>query len=147
MKRFSFRLQKLLDIKKILEKDQRAALGEAQRKLKKKQDELNALLDEHRALEDKWRDNLKEVLSADKLAMYTNYFTYLRNSEMEKAAEIIKLRQRVSECQAILVKTLNEIKVLDKLYLSDYEEYLQEVKCEEEKDIGDLISYRTALGT
>ena len=56
---------------------------------------------------------------------------------------IKKAEKIVSECQSRLIVTMKEIKTYDKLRAEQYQEYLKEVQSEEEKVIGDLVSFTT----
>jgi len=144
MKKFVFSLQALYNYKETVERMQKAELKKAQQRLKELLSEeqrlLNAYADNERSLEKALRDNIN-VASA--LSEHDAYFRFLRDALIELRERIVRAEKVVSECQARLIITMKEIKTYNKLRAEQYQEYLKEVQTEEEKEIGDLVSFNT----
>ena len=77
------------------------------------------------------------------LAEHDAYFRYLRGAVIAVREKIVRAERVVSECQARLITTMRELKTYNKLRAEQYLEYLKEVQSEEEKEIGDLVSFNT----
>ena len=142
MKKFAFTLQSLLNYKLTVERQQKAELRRAQQTLQELQDEekrlLQAYADNERSLERALRENI-DVVAA--LSEHDAYFRYLRDALQAVREKIIRAERIVTECQTRLIRTMREIKTYDKLRTEQYQEYLKEIQAEEEKEIGDLVSY------
>ena len=147
MKKFVFSLQALFDYKITVEKQQKAELRKAQQFLKELIAEelrlLNAYAENERSLEKALRENI-DVATA--LSEHDAYFRYLRDALKEIRERIVRAEKVVAECQARLIITMREIKTYNKLRTEQYYEYLKEVQSEEEKEIGDLVSFNVVSG-
>jgi len=147
MKKFVFSLQALFDYKLTVEKQQKAELRNAQQRLKEllaeEQRLLNAYAENERSLEKALRENV-DVVAA--LSEHDAYFRYLRDALNEIRERIVRAEKIVAECQARLIITMREIKTYRKLRSEQYQEYLKEVQTEEEKEIGDLVSFNVVSG-
>lgn len=143
MKKFKFTLQSLYNYKLTVEKLQKA-------ELKRAQETLQRLLDEEERLENAWRANeisLSEAIAAGKhipttLAEHDSYFRYLRDALIEVRIRIEQAIKVVEECQDRLIKTMKEIKTYLKLRDEQYTDWLKELQIEQEKDMGDLVSFK-----
>ena len=145
MKKFVFTLQALFNYKITVEKQQKAELRNAQQKLRELQAEeqrlLDAYADNERSLEKALRENI-DVVAA--LSEHDSYFRFLRDALKEIRERIVRAERVVSECQERLILTMREIKTYNKLRAEQYHEYMKEVQSEEEKEIGDLVSFNVA---
>ena len=142
MKKFKFTLQALFNYKQTVEKIQKAELKKAQLALKELQDEEQRLLRAYaeneeslaRALESK-----NDIATA--LSEHDAFFRYLRDALKEIRKRIVKAEQVVVECQERLIVTMKELKTYRKLRDEQYRKYLKEVQTEEDKEMGDLVSF------
>ena len=142
MKKFKFTLQSLYDYKLTVEKMQKSELRKAQQALKELLDEeqrlLRAYVENERSLEKALRENI-DIVGA--LIEHDAYFRFLRDALIEVRERIVKAEEVVRECQARLIITMKELKTYLKLRDEQYQEYLKEVQIEEDKNMGDLISF------
>ena len=142
MKKFQFSLQPVLNYKLTVEKQQKADLKKAQLALRELQDEERRLLDAYagneRSLEQALRENINVAVA---LSEHDAYFRYLRAALKDIRERIIRAEQIVSEHQTRLIRTMREIKTYNKLRAEQYTAYLKEAQSEEEKEIGDLVSF------
>jgi flagellar FliJ protein len=142
MKKFKFTLQALFNYKLTVEKMQKADLRRAQQVLRDLQNEEKRLL---RAYADN-EDSLERALSNNEdvvstLSEHDAYFRFLRDALIEIRARIVKAEEVVAQCQERLIVTMKEIKTYNKLREEQYQRYRKEVQIEEDKEVGDLVSF------
>ena len=144
MKKFVFTLQALYNYKLTVEKLQKAELKRAQQALRELLDEelrlLRAYADNERSLEKALRENI-DVASA--LTEHDAYFRFLRDALKEIRERILEAEDVVTQCQNRLIITMKELKTYLKLREEQYFEYLKEVQTEDDKNMGDLVSFKT----
>jgi len=142
MKKFKFTLQALFNYKQTVEKMQKAELRRAQQALQELVDEEHRLLraysENERSLERALKRN-KDVATA--LSEHDAYFRFLRDALREIRERIVKAEEVVLKCQERLIVTMKELKTYSKLRDEQYQRYMKEVQAEEDKEIGDLISF------
>ena len=142
MKKFKFTLQPVFNYKQTVEKLQKAELRKAQQALKELRDEERRLekayFDNERSLEKALRENI-DVAQA--LSEHDAYFRFLRDALKELRERIVKQEEIVLQCQERLIVTMKEIKTYKKLRDEQYLEYRKEVQAEEDKEMGDLVSF------
>ena len=147
MKKFVFSLAAVYEYKQTVEKLQKADLSNAQAALR-------ALQEEEYRLELAYANNKKtldEALAsntgvADALVQHDAYFRYLRDAREVLAAKIVKAEEHKEKCQALLITTMRELKTYENLRAEQYAAYLKEVQAEEEKNMGDLVSFNLISG-
>jgi len=144
MKKFKFSLQPVYNYKLTVEKMQKAELKKAQQALQELLDEeqrlLRAYAENERSLERALIENV-DLISA--LSEHDAYFRFLRDSLIEIRERIIKAQEVVEKCQQRLILTMKELKTYVKLRNEQFQVYLKEVQAEEDKEIGDLVSFNT----
>jgi len=142
MKKFKFTLQPVFNYKQTVEKLQKAELRKARQALKELQDEERRLelayADNERSLERALGENT-DVASA--LTEHDVYFRFLRDALKKLRERIEKAIEVVLKCQERLIVTMKEIKTYKKLRDEQYQEYLKEVQAEDDKEMGDLVSF------
>jgi len=142
MKKFVFTLQALFDYKQTVEKVQKAELKRAREALgellKEELRLLRAYADNEQSLEKALRDNI-DVGTA--LSEHDAYFRYLRDALREIRVKIVEAEEVVSKCQERLIVTMKEIKTYNKLRDEQYQRYRKEIQAEDDKEMGDLVSF------
>ncbi|MDR2357757.1 MAG: flagellar export protein FliJ [Oscillospiraceae bacterium] len=142
MKKFKFTLESVERYKKTVEKLQRAELKEAQ----------NALRDAYRrdgelaeSFESGRQQRAAELrggaTSAERLVAYDRFFTRVRDARAKVASEIERAALEVGKREAALLATMRELKVYKKLRGRQYAEYMTQMRAEDEKNVGDLVSF------
>ncbi len=144
MKKFVFQLQSLYDVKQTLETQQKNQLQQIEAKLAKLREEMELLQDSFAKSREEYRAETEKGIQADRLSRYGEYFDLLNRSITAQRERIAQAEVQRKKCVEALVEIMKEIKALEKLKEKQYEEYLKEVKNEEEKAIGDMISYKVA---
>jgi len=142
MKKFKFTLQALYNYKLTVEKMQKADLRKAQQALREliaeEQRLLQAYAENERSLEIALESN-EDVVTA--LSEHDAYFRFLRDALKEIRIRIAKAEEVVLKCQERLIITMKELKTYVKLRNEQYQAYLKEVQAEEDKEMGDLVSF------
>lgn len=146
MKRFVFTLQVLLKVKLSLEKVQKAELNKVQTLLHQQLQQLAAMHTEQREKNDAFQQETSEGITPDRMVVYGHYFEHLREMILEQGKRIEETRKEKAKCQAILIRTMKEIKTLKKLREAQYQEYQAEVAKEEAEAINEIVTYKTAAG-
>ena len=144
MKKFKFSLLSLYKYKQTVEKIQ---LGE----LRRAEQALRELLDEKQRILDDFAENERSLVRAlrqrynvgEALTLHDRYFVFLRDSLEELEPRIARAETVRDRCREKLILTMREIKTLGKLRDEQYAAYLKEIQAESEKEIGDLVSFKT----
>ena len=142
MKKFTFTLQPLQKVKKNQEKLGKQKLADAEGMVLAAFTRLNSLKKSFKEQSEIYQERL--LLGADALSMkqFSEYFVSLQKETEIAQLELDEAKAFRKKCQEELVEIMKELKMLDNLYQAQYGEYLAEVKKEEEKNIGDLVSFR-----
>jgi len=142
MKKFKFSLQALFNYKQTVEKLQKAELKKAQLALRELLDEeerlLRAYADNERSLE---KALLENIDVANALTEHDAYFRFLRDALKEIRERIVIAEELVRQCQEQLIVTMKEIKTYKKLRDEQFQKYMKEVQAEEDKEMGDIVSF------
>lgn len=146
MKKFAFRLAVLLRFKLSTEKEQKAQLLEIQELLRRLEAERAELLARQAANGAAFAKEAREGITGERMLVYSHYFEHLRAAIAEQGRRIEAAKVEKGKRQAALLRTMKEIKALRKLREAQYAEYLAEVAREEEKAIGDIVSFNVTTG-
>ena len=148
MKRFKFTLQPLVKYKETIERMQKEELRNAQQALLELQNEENRLLQAYANNERSLSEALeKNENVAQALSEHDAYFRFLRDAIKIIRERIVRQEEVVLRCQEKLIITMKELKTYEKLRQEQYQDYLKEVKTEEEKEMDDLVSFKIVSGT
>ncbi len=142
MKQFVFTLQSLYDMKLSEEEQQKIRMQQITEKLLKQTQELEDMKKAFSQTRQLYRQRINRGLQAAELNRYNQYFSDLSEAMLLQKEKINQTEKEKEDCLKEQIETKKEIKTLDKLRESQYEAYLHEVKLEEEKTIGDLVSYK-----
>jgi flagellar biosynthesis chaperone FliJ len=82
-------------------------------------------------------------MSPVQIAWYDNYTVFL-NHRLAKLAVLIRDAERIAELKkSELVAIMREIKTLERLKEEQYLTYLEDSAKEQEKELGDLMSFQS----
>lgn len=147
MKKFRFSLQAVYQFQKTLEKQKKIELSEIQA-------ELNRIFIEKADCEQRQDDSSRQYrksvgtgMPASQMAWYGNFAEYLQDRIRQLNGIIEELEKKKQLLQSELIAVMKEIETLDKLREEQYRIYLDETAKEEEKELGDLMSYRKTAET
>lgn len=142
MKKFTFTLQRLYDVKESEKKQQEAQLRDLERSLDnyRRQKEANRrLYDREHAVYDK---KCRTGMSMFEVQRYGDYFQYLEKEMRQQERIIQSMLSNIEACKQSIIKITNEEGVLDRMRAEQYEEYKKEVAKDEDKTIEDFIQSR-----
>ena len=143
--RFRFRLEKLLDARRIQQEIAQKHFAEAMHALKIQEDRLQAMLDQE-------KDSYQQLAQAleqggTQTSVMQNIFVFQRGLKlsMENLKKQIEgLQSVVEEKREILREKMIEYKMIEKLKEKKFQQFLQEVKLSEQKDTDEISVLRYA---
>ena len=142
MKRFVFKLQTLLNIKLALEKEQKAKLMECDALLNRLNGELMALENAFEQMRQAFKQKSEAGMPVSEAQSFERGFEHSKDARAQKKDEIAAAEMERLQVRLQLVEIMREIKIFENLREKQYEAYLKEVKLEEDKLIGDILSYQ-----
>lgn len=139
MKKFSFRLQKLLDMRQARENEIKNELMKIlgiQNRERVMQEELRGKI---RVLESSYREKLSKGVFSSYEAMALMRFSDISRRAIDEAEKrIIKLEPEVQRIREKLVQASREKKIVEKLKEKQYEEFMYEFNREIAKENDDM---------
>ncbi|MFC1513499.1 flagellar export protein FliJ [candidate division KSB1 bacterium] len=139
MKRFNYRLQRVLDIKNTIEEVKRRDFLTAQSKLIDEENELKKIFEIRENYQKDLSEQEKREIDLKIIQLYYNFFNSLE-LRMKYQNNMINLaKEEMEKRREILVEAVKETKVLEKLKEKKLEEYNYEAG-KEEQSINDEIS-------
>jgi flagellar protein FliJ len=144
MDKFNFKLEKVLDYKKIIEIDKKGEYGKAKQKLIKEENVLENY--------NRYKDNIKNErnLSIDKtnianLKLYNDYLLDIDRRILEQEKIVDKTKEKLEIAKDELLEATKEKKTFERLKENRYEEYLYSMKKEEEKIIDTIVTFKGSV--
>lgn len=143
MRRFTFRLQSILNIREKKLEDERLKLAEIISKLETQKDILLEMNEKKENLEKELSDLLNnQVLDIQFTVNYKSYIKQL-SDDIKTQFEVIKRTQsELSEQQKKVSEAYKEVKILEKLKEKQYKDFLFEYEQSQIKEIDDITSSR-----
>lgn len=145
MKKFTFTLQAVYDIALDTERQRKLEMQRIEARL---QAIVKELIETKAALHNTKRECQQKLtcgIDAPKLIQYDQYCDSLHATISILQQNKTKVEREKEKCLQAQIENRREIKTLEKLRDKQYEEYLLELRREEEKEIGDLVAYRTTI--
>lgn len=141
MSRFIYRMQNILNIKEKLEESARNEFGIAMRKLLEEEEVLDHLGQRKAAYEAYAREYLQGSMSAR--TMRENKEAILRMDEyMADQRGVIRQQEMVVEqAREDLTEAMQERKIQEKLRENAFEQFMEDEKAAESREIDELTSY------
>lgn len=134
MKKFSFRLEKVLGLKDFKEKEAKVDLGRAISEMQKIQNEIDFIAKEKHE-QNKTRSKAKDIYTLQSIELYVNRLDLKKEELLE---ELVKAQLIVEEKRLVLQEAMKERKVLTKLKEKKIEQHKKEVLLETEKVLDDI---------
>ncbi len=136
MKKFSFRLQKLLDVKRKIRDLQKLDLS-------KKASEYNLEISKINKLKEEKKNAILEMKRVNNIEERKMYDKYIKSNEDMQKYKMRDAKEKEIPFKEALNKYLEkdkEVKVLEKLFDKSIKEFLKSSLKEEEKEINDIFS-------
>lgn len=137
---FTFRLQRLLDIRVMREKQARQELLARKAQLATEEQRLEVLIAEAAALQDRMTPRAGELVDFDEIRMCTWALRAKEKEQDSQRQRISDAHARVNEQQDVLRQRGIEVKALEKLKEKQREEFQQELLAEQAVFLDDLAS-------
>jgi flagellar FliJ protein len=142
MKKFTFTLEPLARVKDSAKTQQELLLARAQQALDRLTEQMERQRERLRAHDREFRAQMEAGMNGQKLREFNNFKTYLIEFIEQLAINIERATEERDACRDALIETMKEIRTLEKLREKQYRLYLEEVRREEEKAIGDFVAFQ-----
>ncbi|MGB9791391.1 MAG: flagellar export protein FliJ [Thermacetogeniaceae bacterium] len=143
MKRFRFRLQKYLDLKRQEEGLQRIYLAEAQQSYQKQLEIMESIRRKFHSALEQMRQSLIGEVDPIFIGIIGCFLEYQKAQEIQQEAVLKEARAELERRQLEVLKVQKERKLLERLYTRRWQAYYQEFLREEQRNIDEvgLISF------
>lgn len=140
MKRFKFRLEKILQFREAIKADRLRELQIATGKLNEAQDHLEFLKQEF--IKGQIPEN--ETLLVSEVYIRSSYCERLKREVQLQIEEIQRRQEDVQKARDLYVEASREFETLDRLKSQRHQEYMVEVAKEDEKFLDELVTQKAA---
>lgn len=138
MKRFSFSMQKILDIREFAERQAQIELGRAVVEVNRINGELEAVAQEkQRMLQVKFKD-----VSLNEFLVHENYLKRLELTKDRLLQELAAAQLVVDEKREIFAEAMKQRKILSNLREKQFAQYKKEALVAEDNAVDDLVTSR-----
>jgi flagellar FliJ protein len=138
MRKFQFRLQTLLKLREIQEKQAKVALAEATNRLLGEKKTLREFEDQLTKSFDLFRLEQKQKSTVDMLKMFHNYFDKMKEDIHKQQMAVTNAEQCRLECLQLLEKAMKSRQLVEKFHEKRLDEYNAEVLREEQKLLDEI---------
>ena len=142
MKKFSYSLQNVLNLKEKMESQEKVLFQAAMAELRKEQEVLEGL--EQRKLG--YEERLRECVSTklDLLSVKTNReaIEIMKDRIQQQVGRIRRAERHAEVARMRLEEAIKERKTLEKLKEDAFAQYMKDYEKEEQKEIDELVSFR-----
>ncbi len=128
MKRFNFRLKKVLKHREIVENLRKEKLGKAKSELKKERDLLRKMEDTRRRTREELKERRSNLISLPEALIYETYLERMDEEVGLQTTKAVQLSQKVEKTRQDLLEASQEKKIVEKLKERREEEYSNEMK-------------------
>lgn len=138
MKRFSFSMQKILDIREFTERQAQIELGQAVAEVNRINEELEAVAQEKLRM---LQINLKSA-SLNEFLIHENYMKRLELTKERLLEELAAAQLVVDEKREIFAEAMKQRKILSNLKEKQFAQYKKEALVAEDNAVDDLVTSR-----
>ncbi len=135
-----FRLQKILDVRQIIEKQKQKEFSIVMQQLQNEKDNLNALIEKRSSFTDEMQ--FENKVSVRGVADHHSYLDSLTRAISYKTQEISQIKEEVEKKRQSLLKATTDKKSIEKLKEKAREEFLQEQSIAEQASIDEIAIRR-----
>ncbi len=146
MKKFTFSLNPLLEMRERIEEEKQGILATRERELQAAQEEMACLNARFKDHSKSLRDNHKE-LTADELRAHYAHLQFLDRAMTMQQHVIAQAKRAVEAARADLIEASRDRKVIDKLKERRLSEHRELVAAEEQKELDDSNNRRFMRST
>ena len=143
MKKFEFSLERVLQVRRIREKEKQREMAVVVKQFETEQQTLQKICAEEQKLVDIINDYQTNPHSASLTMLYYN-LEGKRTKRQQQTRRVANVKQKLDAIRDALLKSSQEKKSLEKLREHKYEKYLQDVFKEEQKSLDDVAVIKSA---
>ena len=138
MKRFSFSMQKILDVREFVERQAQIELGRAVSEVNRINGELEAVAAEKLRM---LRINLKDA-SLNEFLVHENYMKRLELTKERLLEELAAAELVVEEKRAVFAEAMKQRKILSNLREKQFGQYRKAALVAEDNAVDDMVTSR-----
>lgn len=147
MKKFTYKLQNLLDIKVKLEDQAKTTYGNAVKALEDEKEKLRIIEEKKHSYEEKQRSLMQGRLDLTELKLVQEGIKLCEDEMKARKVQIRNAAHRVEIARIRLANAMVERKTQEKLKEKLFEEYKKEYNMEEQKEIDERNSFEFRTDT
>lgn len=142
MAKFVYRMQNILDIKKKLEVQAKNEYAQANAALLEEQEKLSLLFFKKKDCENGLRNEYdRKPLDLSEIEFWKNNIVYTDGCIKEQTVCVMNAQKQVDAKKEQMLELMKERKTQELLKEGAFQQFLQEVKAEESKEVDELVSY------
>lgn len=141
MKKFSFRLQSILDIKQQLEEQAKSEFGAARARLLEEEEKLDRIRRQILCVTDDLRQLVSSSLNVTKIKQCRETLEIWGEKAQEQELVVKRASARAELARKKLNDAMLERKTIEKLREKTWEKYLREFEADEQKQTDMRVSY------
>ena len=131
MKKFVFKLEPVLDMKKRNEEEVQVMLGMALADLQVLKDELDNIYNKKNDCQNKMEKFKASMCRIDELLTYQNYVESVVRQMGSLKVKILEMEKKVEEVRKLLAQAAKERKMIEKMKEKEFEKYQKELRTKE----------------
>lgn len=141
MAKFKYRMQNILDIKIKLESQAKIAYGIANQKYMAEQQKLQEIVLRRNNYEKAWKECMTGKIDVRQVGHARADVNTMKTLMRRQMMEVHKAELELEDARRVLNEIIKERKMHEKLKERAFEQFMQELKAEESKEIDQLVSY------
>lgn len=139
MKSFHFSLEKIYELRVKEEKKMKRAYGEIQKLVFQKENEIQQMMKEKTTMSEMSQMNIEQI------QVHYRYLARLDQQIMDEHQQLLIIKQQLADILEEYMTAQKDRKIIEKLYEKKYQEYLSEVKKEEQKRLDEFRARQSVL--
>lgn len=139
---YSFKLEKVLNYKENIENLKKTEYGDVNRRLNNEQEKLLNYNIHKENLVTQKNDSTKNI-NVGSLKLYNNYLQDISTNIKKQESIISDIKDELEKTKEELLIAMKEKKIFEKLKENDYNEFLSEVKKNEEKLVDGIVTFNS----
>ena len=141
MAKFKYRMQNILDIKMKLESQAKIAYSAANQKYQEEQKKLQEIMIRRAGYEKALKESMTGTIDVRQIARAKSDVNAIKNIMRQQMMEVHKAERVLNDARNALNEVMKERKTHEKLKEKAFEQFKEELKAEESKEIDQLVSF------
>ena len=141
MAKFKYRMQNILDVKLKLESQAKIAYGIANQKYMAEQQKLQEIVLRRNNYEKAWKECMTGTIDVGQVGHARANVNTMKTLMRRQMMEVHKAELELEDARRALNQIIQERKMHEKLKERAFEQFKEELKAEESKEIDQLVSY------